>query len=62
MNRLDAVTQAVQLSNQIGDKRTNKRQKEELYQDLIDLVVKWELTQEEIERDTRKTRERNRKR
>jgi hypothetical protein len=49
MNRLDALSQAVQLSQQVGRHRINHQRKEELYQDLMDLVNQWELTREEIE-------------
>ena len=44
-----AIAQTVQLSNQIGNRKTNRRHKEELYQDLIDLVLQWDLRRSEIE-------------
>ena len=62
MNRFDALSQAVQLSQQVGRHRTNQRRKEELWQDLQDLVNQWGLTGDEIEACAREEhRERGRR-
>lgn len=55
-----AIARAVHLSNEIGNRHTSRRRKEELHCDLMDLVREWNLTSEEIENYIEDERQRER--
>ena len=55
-----AIAKAVHLSNRLGSKKISRRHKEQMHQELMDVVRDWQLTMDDIEDYAREEHRRHR--